>query len=342
MSFHGDPYGLGRVVGQPGVLPQRAERLDPSLPLRDDELLIDVERLNVDAASFRQLRQTAGDDPARVGAEIARIVAQRGKMQNPVTGSGGMLLGRVREVGPRHPAQGRLAPGDRVATLVSLTLTPLLLRSVEAVDLNADRVDVKGHAILFATGLWAKLPADLPEPLVLALLDVCGAPALVARHVRAGSRVLVIGAGKSGALCCAQAKRNGARQVIAADISPAAVARLEQLGYAQGLAIDATRAMDVHAAVVAATGGQLCDLVVNVASVPGTEMASLLSVRGGGSVIFFSMATSFTAAALGAEGIGKDATLLIGDGYVEGHAELALNLVRHEPALQQLLGERFK
>ena len=136
MSTFGDPYGLGRVVGQPGVLPQQADRLDPSLPLRDDELLIDVDRLNVDAASFRQLRQAAGDDPAKVGDEIARIVAERGKLQNPVTGSGGMLLGRVREIGPRHPARGRLAPGDRVATLVSLTLTPLQLRAIRAVDLR--------------------------------------------------------------------------------------------------------------------------------------------------------------------------------------------------------------
>ncbi|HUB05980.1 MAG TPA: L-erythro-3,5-diaminohexanoate dehydrogenase [Myxococcales bacterium] len=337
-----DPYGLTRVVGQPGVLPQAAARLDPSLPCREDELLLDVERLNVDAASFRQLRQVAGDDPARVGAEIARIVRERGKLQNPVTGSGGMLLGRVREVGPRHPARGSLFPGDRVATLVSLTLTPLALAEVRAVDLHADRVDVTGHAILFATGLWAKVPADLPEPLVLALLDVCGAPALVARHVAAGDRVLVIGAGKSGALCCAQAKRSGARQVLAADVSRDAVARLERLGLAEGRALDATRATDVHAAIVEATGGALCDLVVNVASVPGTEMASLLSVRDGGKVIFFSMATSFTAAALGAEGIGKDATLLIGNGYSRGHADLTLDLVRREPGLRALLEERFR
>ncbi len=336
-----DPYGLTRVVGQPGVLPQAAVRLDPSLPCREDEILVDVERLNVDAASFRQLRQTAGDDPAKVGAEIARIVRERGKMQNPVTGSGGMLLGRVREVGPRHPAHGSLLPGDRIATLVSLTLTPLELREIRAVDLHADRVDVAGHAILFATGLWAKLPADLPEPLVLALLDVCGAPALVARHVAPGDRVLVIGAGKSGALCCAQARRSGARQVIAADISREAVSRLTKLGYAEGRALDATRATDVLAAVTEATSGALCDLVVNVASVPGTETASLLSVREGGKVIFFSMATSFTAAALGAEGIGKDATLLIGNGYTRGHADLTLDLVRREPALRALLEERF-
>ena len=29
-------------------------------------------------------------------------------MQNPVTGSGGMLIGRVQEIGPQHPARGTL------------------------------------------------------------------------------------------------------------------------------------------------------------------------------------------------------------------------------------------
>ncbi len=336
-----DPYGVSRVVGEPGVLPQRARRLDPSLPLHDDEILIDVERLNVDAASFRQLREAAGGNPEAIGAEIARIVEERGKLQNPVTGSGGMLLGRVREVGPRHPAVGDLAPGERIATLVSLTLTPLALTRVRGVDLRADRVDVEGHAILFGSGLWARVPDDLPEPLVLALLDVCGAPALTARHVRPGDRVLVVGAGKSGALCCAQARRSGAAQLLACDISRAAVDRLEALGYAQGLALDATDALPVHEAVRAATGGALCDVVVNVASVPGTELASILSVREGGTVIFFSMATSFTAAALGAEGLGKDATLLVGNGYSRGHAALTLDLVRGEPKLRALLQERF-
>src|SRR4051812_23930899 len=128
-----DPYGLRRVVSPAGVLPQRADVLDPALPLGEDELSIDVEALNVDAASFRQLEGAADGDPARLGEEIARIVRTRGKLHNPVTGSGGMLLGRVREVGARHPAHGALAPGDRIATLVSLTLTPLRLDRILAV-----------------------------------------------------------------------------------------------------------------------------------------------------------------------------------------------------------------
>jgi L-erythro-3,5-diaminohexanoate dehydrogenase len=119
------------------------------------------------------------------------------------------------------------------------------------------------------------------------------------------------------------------------------VQRLEEAGYARGLALDATQALTVHAAVATATGGALCDLVINTASVGGTEMATLLSVREGGTALFFSMATSFTAAALGAEGVGKDATLLIGNGYARGHADLTLDLLRGEPALRALLSRRF-
>ena len=126
-----DLYGLSRVVGEKGVLPQRARKLDPSLPCREAELLIDVESLNIDAASFKQIKDDVGGDPARIAARIQEIVRERGKMQNPVTGSGGMFIGRVKEMGPEHPARGTLKPGDRIATLVSLTLTPLVIEEVQ-------------------------------------------------------------------------------------------------------------------------------------------------------------------------------------------------------------------
>jgi L-erythro-3,5-diaminohexanoate dehydrogenase len=336
-----DPYGLRRVLRPRGVLPQQAEALDPGLPLGPDELRIDVELLNVDAASFRQLEAAAQGDPARIAARVREIVRDRGKLHNPATGSGGMLIGRVAEVGPQHPARSELRLGDRIATLVSLSLTPLLLEEVRAVHARAERLEVKAQAILFATGLWAKLPDDLPQALALAVLDVCGAPAWVARLSRAGQRVLVLGAGKSGSLACAQAKRAGAAQVVALDLAPEAPRRLVAGGLADlALAADATRPLEIYEKAREATGGQLFDLVVNCASVPGTEMGCILAAREGGEVLFFSMATSFTAAALGAEGVGKDVRLTIGNGYARGHAQLALELVRAIPALRALFEER--
>ncbi|MBN1208625.1 MAG: zinc-binding dehydrogenase [Myxococcaceae bacterium] len=339
-----DLYGLSRVVGEKGVLPQRARKLDPALPCREAELLIDVESLNIDAASFKQIQGEVGAEPARIAARIQEIVRERGKMQNPVTGSGGMLLGRVKEIGPRHPARETLAPGDRIATLVSLSLTPLVIEEIKAVHPEIDRVDLRGHAILFASGIYAKLPTDMPDTLALAALDVCGAPALVARYVRPGMTVAVLGAGKSGALCLAQARRDlqGKGRLLALDISEKALEALSGIGLCDvALKVDATQGVDVMEAVSQATGGGLCDLVINCASVGNTEMASILSVKDGGTVIFFSMATSFTAAALGAEGVGKDVTMLVGNGYAPGHAELTLDLLRAEPALRKLFETRY-
>ena len=321
----GDPYGLRRVVRPKGVLPQQAEQLDPALPMGEDELLIEVEHLNIDAASFRQLESTGRE----VGEQVMEIVRARGKMHNPVTGSGGMLIGRVASVGPKHPAREELRAGDRIATLVSLTLTPLLLREVRAV--RGERIEVRGTAVLFATGLWAPMPDDLPEAVALSVLDVCGAPAWVARIARKWSKVLVIGAGKSGSLASAQARKNGAH-VTVADVRPS---NFVADGLAdEALVFDATKALQAPQ--------DRYDLVVNCASVPGTEMASILAARDGGEVLFFSMATSFTVAALGAEGVGKDVRLTIGNGYARGHARLALDLVRQTPALQRIFGERAR
>ena len=94
----GSPIGLHRVLEPAGVLPQAAWRLDASPELYDDEVRLRVERLNLDAASFRQLREAHNGDGDAVRREVLEIIATRGKMHNPVTGSGGMLVGVVEQV----------------------------------------------------------------------------------------------------------------------------------------------------------------------------------------------------------------------------------------------------
>src|ERR1019366_6822486 len=154
------------------VLPQAAWRLDPDPRIGPDEVRVRVDRLNLDAASYRQLRESSGGGGAGGGAEAMRaavleIVADRGKMQNPVTGSGGMLTGVVEEAGPRSPLG--LAAGDRVATLVSLSLTPLAITDgLAGWDGTSEQVPCAGHAILFGRSVATVLPDDLPGPLALA------------------------------------------------------------------------------------------------------------------------------------------------------------------------------
>ena len=137
-------YGTHRVVEPLGVLPQGAWKIDNSMVVGEREILIDVLALNVDAASFTQIKGEAGGDAGRVGEIVADIVARRGKLHNPVTGSGGMLIGRVREIGQALAGKTDLKPGDRIATLVSLSLTPLRIDAIRAIHLDRDQIEIDG------------------------------------------------------------------------------------------------------------------------------------------------------------------------------------------------------
>ncbi|HEY6066019.1 MAG TPA: L-erythro-3,5-diaminohexanoate dehydrogenase [Thermoanaerobaculia bacterium] len=335
------PLGLHRSLEPPGALPQLAWKLDSDPRARSNEIAIAVRALNIDSASFHDLSQRAASTGETVPAQIARIVGERGKMHNPATSSGGNCLGEIREIGPDHPAAGTFSPGDRVATLVSLSLTPLALDEVGPVVTGSERVAAKGTAILFARTLLARLPDDLPEALALAAFDVCGAPALLRRHAQGSKSVLVVGAGKAGLLCLAAAREVvGSGKLLAVDASEAAVERARGTGLADAvLRADARDPVALLSAVERANEGNRLDLVVNVANVPGTETASVLCARDDGTVLFFGMATSFQAAALGAEGVAHPGTLLIGNGYVPGHAEYALDLLRSHDRLRAAFTE---
>ncbi len=330
------PFGLHRSIDPPGVLPQVARRLDATPRALENEIAVAVRALSIDSASFRQLRETEASTGETVRDQITRIVRERGKMQNPVTGSGGMLLGEIAAVGPLHPASGTLAPGTAIASLVSLTLTPLHLESIGAVHVETERVEVRGTAILFARTLFARLPADFPEEVALAAFDVAGAPAGVLRDAKPGQTVLVIGTGKAGLLCLAAARDAvGSRgHVFAVEPGTAAAERARSLGLADAVySVDARDPVAMLGTIEAATSGDLADLVVNVANASGTEAASVLCAKDDGAVIFFGMATSFSAAALGAEGLAKPTRLSIGNGFVPGHDRTALELLRRHPAL---------
>jgi L-erythro-3,5-diaminohexanoate dehydrogenase len=342
---HGSPYGTHRVIEPQGVLPQGAWKIDNTMEMCDNEILIDVSALNIDSASFTQIKKQAQGDVAKVETIVRDIVAQRGKHHNPVTGSGGMLIGTIAEIGTALTGKIDLEVGDMIATLVSLSLTPLRIDAIRAIHMERDQIDIEGKAILFETGLYAKLPADIPEKTALAILDVAGAPAQTARLVHSGDTVVVIGGGgKSGTLCVYEARKRAGPTGCVIGVSPFAkdCQRMQELGWADhALQVDATNALALMEAVSNVTQGRLADVVINCVNIPNTEMGSILATRQHGKIYFFSMATSFTAAALGAEGVGKDVEMIVGNGYAQGHAEHALNLLRESPRLRQLFEELY-
>jgi L-erythro-3,5-diaminohexanoate dehydrogenase len=327
-------------------MPQSAHKIDNTPVAFENEILCDVETLNIDSASFKQIRDHCGGDAARIGEHIMQTVRERGKQHNPVTGSGGMFIGRVLKVGERLRSRIELQPGDRIASLVSLTLTPLYIESVTRVDVETGRVWIRGKAVLFESGLWAKLPGDIEDDVALAVLDVAGAPAQVKRMTKSGMTVVVIGAdGKSGMLSCAQAKvqagTHGRVIGVAPNVETPAARLLQETGLVDVMIeADARSALEISSKVAAAAP-DLADLVINCVNVPGTELGSILCTKQNGTVYFFSMSTSFTAAALGAEGVGKDVTMIIGNGYAAGHADCALQTLRDHPEIHRYFNSKY-
>jgi L-erythro-3,5-diaminohexanoate dehydrogenase len=345
----GDPVGTHRVLAPAGALPQTADRLDTRADLWPDEVRVRVERLNLDAASYRQLAEKHRGDGDAVRAEVLAIVRDRGKMQNPATGSGGMLIGTVEEVGPESPLGLRV--GQRVATLVSLTLTPLVIEDdLARWNGRSEQAPADGYAVLFGRSIAAPLPEDLPAELGLAVMDVCGAPALTRRVVEryvatgattGGPTVTVIGgAGKSGSLSLAAARRAGAARTIGVVPTETEAALLREAALADEVVLADARDPLALRDAVAAAGGP-ADVTIVCVDVPGCEPGAILATAAGGTVVFFSMATSFSAAALGAEGLAADVTMLIGNGYVPGHAEHALRLVRDDAGDRRLFERRI-
>ena len=338
-------YGTHRVIEPQGVLPQPALKINNDMNIYSNEILIDVMALNVDSASFTQIEEEAGHDVEKIKAKIKEIVGERGKMQNPVTGSGGMLIGTIEKIGDDLIGKTDLKVGDKIATLVSLSLTPLRIDEIIDVKPDIDRVEIKGKAILFESGIYAVLPKDMPETLALAALDVAGAPAQVAKLARPCQSVVILGsAGKSGMLCAYEAvKRVGPTGTVIGLVrnekEAALLARVSDK--IKVVIADATKPIEVLNAVLAANDGKEVDIAINCVNVQNTEMSTILPVKDLGIAYFFSMATSFTKAALGAEGVGKDVTMIVGNGYTKDHAAITLEELRESAVLREIFNELY-
>ncbi|MEW5951611.1 MAG: zinc-binding dehydrogenase [Elusimicrobia bacterium] len=337
---NGCPYGTHRVSEPKNVLPQPALKLNNDFSrIWDNEILVEVSTLNIDSASFTQIKNSVSGNEDRIKESVLKIVSEKGKMQNPVTGSGGMFIGKVLAIGPKLKGKIDLNEGDKIASLVSLSLTPLKIEKIIGIKKGTEQINVKAKAVLFESGIYAKIPKDIPEKLALAILDVAGAPAQTDRLVKPGDTVVIIGAGgKSGILCSYSAKNRAGitGKVIGIEYSDEGVRKMKKMGFCDAaFKADATKAVECYNLIRNATDGKMADVVINCVNVNNTEMSAILMTKERGTVYFFSMATSFTKAALGAEGVGKDIDMIIGNGYMKGHAEITLDILRKSKIIRE-------
>jgi L-erythro-3,5-diaminohexanoate dehydrogenase len=342
VSSFADTLGTRRVLEPRGALPQSARRLDAQLPMQPYEIEVDVEMLALDSTSFRQIADSSEHDPTRIAEAILRIVADRGKMQNPVTGSGGILTGVVRDVGSEYPDPPAI--GARIVPLSTLTRTPLRLDGVGTVDPASPHIPVRGTSYLPPTVPWADQPDDVDPAAAFAAFDVCTAATQTRSLIGPDTRtVLVLGGGHGGLLSLAAARdsvSDGASLVLIDSDE-----RICERARGLGLCDVALRAdlRDPLAALRTLEGARLprADLTIVLVNASDCEAAALLLTAERGTVLFFSMATSFPKAALGSEDVASSAMMLVGSGYTPDRGEYAIELLRRDPRLQSALAHEI-
>ncbi len=321
--------GIHRSLDPKGVLPQAAYKIDNSLPIKDSEILFEVNSLNIDSASFYQLKNISNNNKQLIKQEILKIVKERGKMHNPITNSGGVFLGKIKQIGKDYKNQN-LKLNSKVISLTSLTYTPLYLEDITDINIETNTVYVKGYAILFYNSPFTVIDdINIEEEVLMMVLDVAGAPAYSAKYSQIGDTVIILGGGKSGVLSAYQAylrvKPSGKVFIITKEKYEVEI--LTELNIADKvIQADATKPIETLKEYLK-YNNELADLVINCTNVSNTETTSILLTKDQGRVIFFSMATSFTQAALQAEGLAKNIQLIIGNGYFPNHDKIAIDCI---------------
>lgn len=339
----GNKYGLHRVIYPQNVFPQRAERLDNNPNIFTNEILIEVSALQLTATAFNSLTSQFGFSEDLIRDEILRIVQEYGKFQDPKTKSGGMLIGKVLEIG-EEIKDDSIKIGDTIASLVSLSLTPLKIKSIQEINFDTHQIKCEAFAILFEKSIYTRLPDDISLSICLAVMDVAGAPAQVAANVKPGDIVAVVGAGKAGLLCLAEAKKrvspNG--QVVCIEYDMEKCETVKRLNLAdQVINTDAQIPGEALNEIERILGDDRADFTINTVSVPDTEITTILVTKESGTIFFFSMSTDFVKASLGAEGMRSPVKMLIGNGYYPGHAQLAFDIIRRDKNLKDYFNKIY-
>lgn len=338
----GNEYGIHRVLEPKNFLPQPAWKLDNAIELYDNEILIDVEMLNINSASFTQMYTECSGDPNKISEKILRIVNKRGKLHNPVTGTGGILVGRVKKIGTAYSKSKYIKVGDSIASLSSLSLTPLKINKIKKIDLSLGQVYIEAKAVLFDSSPIIKIPEGIKGNIkknIIAVLDEAGCTVQTYNLVKQKDTVVILGAtSKIGLLCSFAAKKKlkDTGKLIGVVKTVESKKQLENTGiFYKVICADALKTMDTLNKIYLHQGED-ADVTINCMNISGTETLSVLLTKDKGILYFAGLSNNINVAALTAEGIGKDLKIYPYKGYIKGHADFAIKLLEEYTQLNNV------
>lgn len=347
-----EDYGLNRVIGNDGMLPILAWKLDNRKIVYDNELMLNVKRIHVETASFKQICSSAGHDEERIKEKILDIVNDRGKLHNPFTDTGGTLYGEVEKIGVNYKNKRELVPGDEVIVEMSATMVPLRINKILSVDYVYGCIGVEGYCILFNYCPLIKKPANVPVEIVMLAFEESASIYHVYEIAKGKKEFLISGNNLLISTMYAHAirKATGNEGRIVGLFFPQytgyiPVRKLESL--LQGTFdkmhhVDTTSIQDVIKIILDETP-QLFDLCISCSDTVGAEVVGVLASKENGTLFLSSLINNYQIALFLTEGIGKELNILGAYAYAEGYDEFILEYLAEvcEPltALSNILYE---
>ena len=163
-------FGVSRVVEPKGTIPATAWKIDNRRSLGVGEIRVRLEMVHIEWDNFCQICSHCGYDTDRIRARIMQIIQQRGKLHNPYTGSGGLFMGVIEEIGPETDA-GDFKVGDRVFSLSSLTGVAMHLDRIDRIDFNYGQLECQGYVVCFEATSMVRYDESVSAKYLLSAVD---------------------------------------------------------------------------------------------------------------------------------------------------------------------------
>lgn len=332
-------FGANRVIEPKGVTPVMAWKLDNDRKVRAGEICVSLETVHIEWDNFNQICNYCSNDEDRIKARIMQIVQQRGKLHNPYTGSGGLFMGTIEEIGVGTDT-GSLRVGDRVYSLSSLTGVVMHLDEIKSIDYHYGQIECIGYVICFEATSIVKYEGDISPKYLLSAIDEEGNFIGFRKAIRnsQAERVAIIGGNFSTMLLYAQTltdgygkgthvtailDKNSIGELTEKEITAAFLPVIKKTCY-----VDLSQPLDAYQSVVEQLyDARPMDAVINLEDIPGSETVATLLVKENGVVFYASLKNNYGAGLLVADSLGKEVTSYALDGYVKEAHTFATELI---------------
>ena len=327
-------YGTKRVLEPQCVLPTSAWKLDNSRDIYPDEMRVSIKRIHLEGTNFKQICTETNNNEQKLRQKIIDIIIRRGKLHNPITDTGGLVCGTVEEIGEEYENPAGLKPGDTVICNASLASMPIYIENIGEIDHTFNQMEATGYVIAHDRIQVVKVDENAPANLLLFALDQSGTLLRLDYLAEGKNRFLIVGnnmitnllfgyvirrkTGEKGEIVCVLDKKTGI------SLSGGGIESLLSKVFNQIHFLDILKPVE---ALQELNAGELFDLSVNCAEIPGAETINVLATRPKGMVLFANLINNLNIALYITESISKDLDIRSAEGFVAGYDKFDMQLV---------------